>query len=91
MCEAHVVLKSLVTMLSFIAIGIPNKILSTSLFSNSIAFLIAFSLSSVINAFKSILSSINSKHSLTKSIGLIAFFFNNSFISLILKSKYLLI
>ena len=39
MCDAHVVLKPLVTILSFTAIGNPNKILSTSLsFSSSACF-----------------------------------------------------
>ena len=48
--DAQVVFKSFVTTLSLIAIGIPNNILSTSLFSNSFATFIASSLFNVINA-----------------------------------------
>ena len=62
-------------------IGIPNRMLSTSLFSNSFAFFLASSKLVVIKQFKSLLLSILDIDSSTKSIGLIFFDFKSSFIS----------
>ena len=70
--DAQVVFKSFVIILSFTAIGIPNKRLSTSTFSNFFASSIAASLFNVIKAFKSLFFSILSNASNTKSSGLIS-------------------
>ena len=88
--EPAVVLKSLVTILSFIAIGIPNNILSTSFSSSSFALTSASSLFKVINALRSLFS-ILSNDSFTKSSTFIFFSFNNLLISIIDRSKYLVI
>ena len=64
-------------MLSFRAIGIPNVREFTSLPSNSSACFKASSLFRVIKQFKSLLFSILSKASSTKSLGVIFFSFNN--------------
>ena len=83
--EPHVVLRSLVQNKSFWAIGIPDKVDSTLLLSSEIAFSIAESLLRVMNAFRSMLDSINEKVSLISSsweISLLRSIFDKSLILL---------